>query len=253
MTFLEKLDYMMSVEQINKRGLSALSGVPYTTIDGLYKKGFENTKMQTIKKLAAALGVSLDYLMVDSIEDPEYGKTFGFKFQNSEVSHIKKYRTLDAHGKDMVDTVLQKEHARMLSEEQDLKEDAGIIYLMHNSEKASAGKGFYLDGHEQMDRWAVELNELTRQADFCVDIQGDSMEPRFSDGDTVLVRSQPSVNIGEIGLFAVDGAGYIKRQRADVLESINENYEDIPLDTNMTIKCFGKVIGILEDEWIVEK
>lgn len=35
-----------------------------------------------------------------------------FYFTNAEWEHIEKYRDLDPHGKDMVDTVLTKEHER---------------------------------------------------------------------------------------------------------------------------------------------
>ncbi|MCD7838032.1 MAG: helix-turn-helix transcriptional regulator [Clostridiales bacterium] len=79
MNFLEKLDYMMNKMSINKSKLSAMSGVPYTTIDGFYKKGYANTKMSTIRKIAAALDVSLDYLIDDNITD-EY-----FRFTISDT------------------------------------------------------------------------------------------------------------------------------------------------------------------------
>lgn len=36
-----------------------------------------------------------------------------FNIKPSEIDHIKKYRDLDDHGKEMVDLVLEKEHARM--------------------------------------------------------------------------------------------------------------------------------------------
>lgn len=74
MDFLSKLDYLMKTHNLNKRSLSINSGIPYTTIDGFYKKGFENTKLSTIKKLCDYFDVSIDYLAIDYIEDPDYGK-----------------------------------------------------------------------------------------------------------------------------------------------------------------------------------
>ena len=65
MTFLDRLNLLMAVSGINKSKLSQISGVPYTTIDGFYKKGYQNAKISTIRKLANAFGVSLDYLIVD--------------------------------------------------------------------------------------------------------------------------------------------------------------------------------------------
>ena len=46
-------------------------------------------------------------------------------------------------------------------------------------------------------------------------------------GDRVLVRSQPSVEIGEIGIFIVDGEQYVKIYRGSYLESLNPQYNDI--------------------------
>ncbi|MBR0281812.1 MAG: helix-turn-helix domain-containing protein, partial [Oscillibacter sp.] len=65
MTFLDRLDLLMATAGLNKSKLSQLSGVPYTTIDAFYKKGYQNAKISTLRKLAVALGVSLDYLIVD--------------------------------------------------------------------------------------------------------------------------------------------------------------------------------------------
>lgn len=65
MNFIDKLNDEMKRLGLNKNRLSQISGVPYTTIDGFYKKGYENAKISTIKKIAAALDVSLDYLIDD--------------------------------------------------------------------------------------------------------------------------------------------------------------------------------------------
>lgn len=72
MNFLEKLDYLMEKRSINKSKLSKMSGVPYTTIDGFYKKGYENTKLSTIRKLSEALNVSLDYLFDETLDDKSF-------------------------------------------------------------------------------------------------------------------------------------------------------------------------------------
>ena len=65
LTFLEKLDLLMETDGINKSKLSQISGVPYTTIDAFYKKGYENAKISTIRKIAKAFDCSLDYLIED--------------------------------------------------------------------------------------------------------------------------------------------------------------------------------------------
>ena len=53
MGLTDKLDILMKERNINKAELARASGVPYTTIDGFYKKGSENAKLSTLKKLCA--------------------------------------------------------------------------------------------------------------------------------------------------------------------------------------------------------
>ena len=66
MGLTEKLDLLMKERQINQAELARESGIPYTTIDGFYKKGTENVKLSTLKKLCSYFGCSLDYLADDS-------------------------------------------------------------------------------------------------------------------------------------------------------------------------------------------
>lgn len=62
MSMTEQLDKMMAKKGIRKSELSRESGVPYTTIQGLYAKGDANVKLSTMIKLADYFACSLDYL-----------------------------------------------------------------------------------------------------------------------------------------------------------------------------------------------
>lgn len=67
MSFTDRLEYLMKKNGINNRSeLARVSGIPYTTIDGFYKKGTDNIKLSTLRKLAKCLHCSLDYLTEDS-------------------------------------------------------------------------------------------------------------------------------------------------------------------------------------------
>ncbi len=50
----------MSKNGYTKADISRMSNIPYTTIDGLFKKGDENTKLSTLKKLAKLIGCTID-------------------------------------------------------------------------------------------------------------------------------------------------------------------------------------------------
>ena len=69
MTFLEKLDALKARTGDNNASLSRNSGIKYTTIDGLYKKGYSNMKLSTLIALSEYFHVSMDYLAKDYIDD----------------------------------------------------------------------------------------------------------------------------------------------------------------------------------------
>lgn len=121
------------------------------------------------------------------------------------------------------------------------------IAIKHSFYKVFAGAGFDLDDHDQWERISIPDTPEARQADFALTIKGDSMEPIYYDGDMVLVAQQAQVEVGEIGIFAIEGKGYIKKFGGDRLISLNEKYNDIMLadyDAD-SIRCFGRVIGRL--------
>lgn len=68
MNLTDKLDYLMQERKMNKRNLSLETGIPYTTIDAFYKKGTENIKLSTLKRLSDYFGITLDEIADDSID-----------------------------------------------------------------------------------------------------------------------------------------------------------------------------------------
>lgn len=67
MDFLKKIDYLLNKSNLNKNTLSKNCNIPYTTIDGWYKKGYEGIKLTTLNKLTEYFNVTLDYLVDEKI------------------------------------------------------------------------------------------------------------------------------------------------------------------------------------------
>lgn len=86
----------------------------------------------------------------------------------------------------------------------------GTIVIPFYETPVSAGTGSWL-GDDIVAEWlTVPRNDLTTSADFALKISGDSMQPKFSNGETVLVKQTSSVFEGEIGVFVLNGESYIK-------------------------------------------
>lgn len=227
--------------------LAELSGITLSTLDKLTAGINTNPKLETLQAICKALGCRLD----DFDDAPQ--KPNGVSYDEMEL--IKKYRDLDEHGKEMMNIVLGAETARMQKERQtnvttpaDKVDTTNIVYF---EEKVSAGRGWeFMDGGQRM--LSVHENDLTRKADYAVSVKGDSMLPMYADGDILLVREQPDVNIGEVGIFIAAGKAYVKKRGTHSLISINEGYPDISIPEGETAVCQGKVVGVLHPEWIAE-
>lgn len=82
--FLETLTKLMNERGLTKSMLAKDSGIPYTTIDGFYKKGCDNVKLSTLQKLAKYFNVTLDYLIFgDNVELTRHEKAVIMAYRNS--------------------------------------------------------------------------------------------------------------------------------------------------------------------------
>lgn len=110
---------------------------------------------------------------------------------------------------------------------------------------ASAGSGVQLDeGFTEPLR--IKHTSTAERANYAVRVYGDSMEPRFSNGDIVLIETCPDIDIGEIGIFTVNDQGYIKKRGEDRLISLNPDYDDILIHEGDLVYCRGRVLGKAE-------
>lgn len=76
---------------------------------------------------------------------------------------------------------------------------------------ASAGSGSWISDDMPIEYTNVPKTEKTLSADFLLEVRGDSMQPKFLDGDRVLVQNSESIYEEEIGVFVLNGESYIKR------------------------------------------
>lgn len=107
----------------------------------------------------------------------------------------------------------------------------------------SAGPGQFQDDD---DFELVYDSHAPGEADFAVRVAGDSMEPRYHDGQVVYIRRQESLAEGQVGLFSWEGNAYIKElrlgERGPLLHSLNRAYADIVISEPQSLRIFGRVL-----------
>lgn len=173
---------------------------------------YENNKQQplldTVSSLAEFLQVSTDYLL---------GKT-DYKNHHDMYSDIK---NKSGNNSEIIDKVLTKIP----------------LYTV----PVSAGHGEWLNEGCEYD--FIYLNNVPSNADFSLKVRGDSMSPLYCDEDIVFVRSNVIVESGQIGVFYLNGEGYLKMLRGNKLISLNDTYSEIIISEFDSFFCVGRVVG----------
>ncbi len=146
-------------------------------------------------------------------------------------------------------------------EKQNIPEPAGkLIPFPESFLSASAGTGSFLEE----SRFVMEMvpaSEIPAGADYRVKIHGDSMEPAFHDGQYVYVQKTPEPRQYEIGIFMLNGSGYMKLfslqtpqnkeeyidsegvlHMQPVLISLNPKYPPLRVRPSDTLEFGGRVL-----------
>lgn len=250
MTISQRVFYLLSKQGKKQNELSEFTGISTSTISAWNKRG-TNPSADVISTIADFFGVSTEYLLTGKEKT-----TLKDKLNADEYELLKIYNSLSNVSKARV-----KERAEVLAELERLpqaqedyimeKENPETRYIEYSTLKVSAGTGQYLDTG-LTEQLKIVKNNITADASFAVKITGDSMEPLYEDGEIILVKSQPTVELGEVGVFIVGGLGYVKKLGKDRLISINPYYDDILFHEWDEIYCKGLVVGVLEDDDIVD-
>lgn len=108
--------------------------------------------------------------------------------------------------------------------------------------KVSAGSGTYLpDSFLSSENISIPNTKEYKTFDYAVKVSGDSMLPKYSDGDILLVQKTDCLDIGDIGIFVMFDEVYVKKLGEYELISLNPKYSNIPL-TEDTF-CIGRVVS----------
>jgi len=156
----------------------------------------------------------------------------------------------EQHGLEKLNTLGKsraEEYVAMLAEnplfaEDDSRNDfrpAGRTIKLYEIPVA-AGYGEFLDGEEYTELKVDET--VPEDVDFAVRVSGDSMTPRFVDNQVLFIRKQNVLEVGDIGIFSLNGDAYIKKFGNGELISINPRYLAIPIGEYDCLHIFGKVV-----------
>lgn len=267
-TYIDRIKKLKSEKKMTNDSLAEKTGIPLGTLSKLLAGMNESPKLSNIVAICNALDCSVEYIVTGAPEN-----TNNYTLSAEEIAFIESYRRLDRWGKGLLDTVLAKEceraeaidEAEKPTAEETPKPSTGGRILRPVSTAGryagaqvkggkrpiklyelpvSAGVGMYLDD-ARAEVVSIPVSEKTAEADYALRISGDSMEPKYHNGDVLLIRNADSVEIGELGIFLLDGSGFFKAYGGDRLLSLNPEYGPILLKDFADVQCKGRVIGKL--------
>lgn len=206
--------------------------LPKSSISRYFNKS-RQLPINKINIFADTLGVSSEYLL-------------GIKISNNDLLDI--YNKLETKRQTKVydfATEQLNEQNNKITNINDYIEEETNWYEVKFYGSISAGTGLYLDD-EQVEIINFGADMVPSGTDFCLKVNGDSMEPMFNNGDYVFIKRETDFRNGTIGAVIVNGEAYLKKiyitDNSIRLVSLNKKYKDITVSEDDTLKYVGTVV-----------
>ena len=222
---------------LDQRTVGEAIGYSTNTISN-WENGVSRPDIDAIPRLCSLLHIPLP-VFFDIQNDPT--------IPEDEIELLNEYRNLNSENRQ---TVMQLTKRLSKSEAQFrkmLKRLKDCITLPVQLLAAAAGVGVPSDEPLKPGRMLVSDNRLSQKADAIYLVNGNSMEPNYHDGDYVYVQHTNTLRYGEVGIFIVAGAPYIKEYRKSGLYSYNKNYRIMKLNEDDDVRLVGRVLGHVEE------
>ena len=246
----EKIKLLRVQKEMTQYDVGRQVGVSAVSV-GCWENGTKKPSISAIVSLAKIFSVSTDYLLGVSSDVKQDQQLI------SQREHLllSNYRYLDYYGKKAVDAVCMAEKHRV--EASTHKYETSILstgssrYIPKYITPSAAGFSTPLEGDDF--EMILAHDGVPKEADFAVRIQGDSMYPYINDGETVYVKKDTDLSIGDVGIFCVDGAMYCKQYYVDsdnnlLLVSANPARKHtnvfVANDSDSKVRCYGRVLCV---------
>ena len=231
MSFGSRIKEARKRKSLTQERLGLMVGVAKSTVAG-YEKGTSHPDDNRMIALMSALNVDANYLWQDEMMVLEKDPSAPLSPPAHRIG--KAYEKATPPVKATVEVALKP-----FMDKPDKIPTVTYIQFAVSDQKAAAGNGIYL-GPESFTVHMVDKSKLPHGAAFGVPISGDSMEPKFFEGD-IAVISKEYPEVGQVGLFTLDGKGFIKELGEGELISLNPKYDPKPLSGDCISN--GKIIG----------
>lgn len=242
----------MKKKGVDRNTLCADLNLKYTTVRD-WLKGITYPRIGKIELLANYFNVNKS----DLIEDKSNKITTispKINFDPRQAILLSNYNKLNDNRKNKLvqtsEKLLAEEQGKVIDiQEKRAEYDTRKRVSLPAPGKVSAGTGYWQeDDYDTMvDFYEDEIPDKDEYDTIAI-VVGHSMEPKIKNGDFLFIKLTDQVDLNKIGIFKVNGENYVKKLKGNYLESLNKEYDDIPLTENDDIRTIGEVVDIYREK-----
>ena len=238
MSIVERIKETISQKGLSMRELEKELGFGRAAI---YKWDKNSPSVDKIIAVSNFLHVPLSWLATGDSEN-----TSDNMIDTATLNFINKYRKLSDLDKTKIDYFMELSLLDVPSKgiSYNIEETISNVSVVHEAAttyEAQAKKiavlGYVAAG-EPIEGISIPLGYISTpvSADYALIAKGHSMEPVIQDGEYIFVRNCDSLNIGDIGIFYIDGDVTCKQYSQDtstvILKSLNPAFKPFKYSSN---------------------
>ncbi len=253
----ESITYYRKQRGITQKELAKEVGITPSTMTD-YMKLRSAPSFGVIQKLADFFGIKKSDIDTTFKEEKSTTPSSSIALPNFDPRQailLSNYSKLNDTRKNKLlatsETLLAEEQGKVIDiSEKRAKYDARKRISLSVPGKVSAGTGYWQeDDYDTMvDFYADDIPD-EKDYDTVAVVVGHSMESKIKNGDFLFIKLKDQVDLNKIGIFQVDGENYVKKLKNDCLESLNKDYDNIPITTDTDFRTIGEVVDIYREKW----
>lgn len=234
--FARNLVYYMDKKGVDRNQLCADLDLKYTTVRD-WTKGITYPRIGKVELLANYFGIQKSDLIED--KNPSIKTYQKVDIESSTLQRITETSSKLVPERQLVVLDIAE---KQLEEQSQVVEEELYEYQVYEKLSAGTGSSYFNDGNFDTVYYDEELDH-----DFASWIYGDSMEPRFLNGEVALIKDTGFDYDGAIYAVEWDGQTYIKKVEREEnglrLISLNSKYKDKIAPYDEDPRIIGKIVG----------
>lgn len=249
MNFGQKLKDLRRENGLTQEALSQQIGVSAVAIRS-WERCVRSPGAEHLISLSRIFDVSVDSMLGIHVSNE------ADDLSKRERSLLLVYRDLDEYGKRAVDGVCDIERERVSAQKAAFENSEKVVRFEPRKNRIPyfsipSAAGFSAPLDDDHFKLITVDGCVPPETDYAINIQGNSMFPYIHDGDMVFVKKQEELNVGDVGIFCVDGALYCKQYYHEeggtvMLVSANPALKDTNIvltpESGSSLSVCGKVL-----------